>query len=128
MSNHSDYKTIENGLIDLLHHLFLSLTAAFKFVEKFSRKLFFLNAFSFRQISTELNELCPENELFLILKKELGLSDHFQFSYQQKMEIYRLLDCSEQMKKKRQLPYRRLLQILSKTFVLNFLFKCQVER
>ena len=70
-----------------------------------------------RFISSDLDDLCPEEELFLILRKELGLADSYQFPGKQKNEVYHLLNCQDQLKKKRQLPYKRLLHFLSKTFV-----------
>lgn len=74
-----------------------------------------------RFISSDLDDLCPEEELFLILKKELGLPDQYHFTGKQKNEVYTLLNCQDQLKKKRQLPYKRLLHFLSKTFVDAFL-------
>ncbi|CAF2265210.1 unnamed protein product [Rotaria magnacalcarata] len=95
----SEFSNIENGVIDLLHHVFLSLTAAFKY------------------ISSDIEDLCPENELFLILKKELGIADSYRFTDKQKNELYTLLNCTDHMKHKRQLPYKRLLYFLSKTTI-----------
>ncbi|CAF3598885.1 unnamed protein product [Rotaria sp. Silwood1] len=92
----SDFSNIENGIIDLLHHGFLSLTAAFKY------------------ISNDIDDLCPERELFIILKKELGIADNYRFTEKQKNEVYNLLNCTDTMKQKRQLPYKRLLYFLSK--------------
>ncbi|CAF3617577.1 unnamed protein product [Rotaria sp. Silwood1] len=84
----SDFSNIENGIIDLLHHGFLSLTAAFKY------------------ISNDIDDLCPERELFIILKKELGIADNYRFTEKQKNEVYNLLNCTDTMKQKRQLPYK----------------------
>ncbi|CAF3894484.1 unnamed protein product [Rotaria sp. Silwood2] len=95
----SDFNNIENGIIDLLHHVFLSLTAAFKY------------------ISNDIDDLCPERELFLILKKELSIADNYRFTDKQKNEVYNLLNCTDTMKQKRQLPYKRLLYFLSKTTI-----------
>ncbi|CAF4296416.1 unnamed protein product [Rotaria socialis] len=95
----SEFSNIENGVIDLLHHVFLSLTAAFKY------------------ISNDIEDLCPEHELFLILKKELGIADSYRFTDKQKNELYTLLNCTDHMKHKQQLPYKRLLYFLSKTTI-----------
>ncbi|CAF3862527.1 unnamed protein product [Rotaria sordida] len=95
----SDFNNIENGIIDLLHHVFLSLTAAFKY------------------ISNDIDDLCPEKELFIILKKELNIADNYRFTEKQKNEVYNLLNCTDAMKQKRQLPYKRLLYLFSKTTI-----------
>lgn len=73
-----------------------------------------------RFISNDVDDLCPERELFLILKKELCIADDYRFTDKQKNEIYNLLNCTDTMRQKRQLPYKRLLQILSKTCVEEF--------
>ena len=70
-----------------------------------------------RFISIDIDDLCPEKELFLILKKELAIPDNYRFSEKQKNEVYTLLNCTDSMKQKQQLPYKRLLNILSKTLV-----------
>ena len=74
-----------------------------------------------RFISADVDDLCPEKEVFLILKKELCIADDYRFPDKQKNEIYNLLTCTEIMRQKRQLPYKRLLQVLSKTCVTNLL-------
>lgn len=70
-----------------------------------------------RFISNDVNDLCPEKEVFLILKKELAIADDYRFTDKQKIEVYNLLHCTDTMRQKRQIPYKRLLQVLSKTFV-----------
>ncbi len=70
-----------------------------------------------RYISNDINDLCPEKEFFIILKKELSIADNYQFTDKQKNEIYNVLNCTDDNKQKRQLPYQRLLYFLSKTFV-----------
>ena len=70
-----------------------------------------------RYISSDIEDLCPEAELFLILKKELHIPDSYRLTEKQKNELYTLLNCTENMKQKRQLPYNRLLHLLSKTLV-----------
>jgi hypothetical protein len=65
----------------------------------------------------DIDDLCPEKEFFLILKKELSIADNYQFTEKQKNELYTLFNCNDNMKQKRQLPYKRLLYFLSKTFV-----------
>ncbi|CAF1213655.1 unnamed protein product [Adineta steineri] len=93
-SNTSD---IEDGLIDLLHDIFLSLTSA-----------------TINYISRENDDLCSEKELFIVLKKELGIADNYRFTDNQKEEVYTVLNCTNEMKQKRQLPYKRLLYYLMK--------------
>ena len=73
-----------------------------------------LTTFSSRHIAGDVDDLCQEDDLFAVLKRELNLSDNFQFSSKQKNEVYVLLHCSDKQKHKRQLPYKRLLHFLSK--------------
>jgi hypothetical protein len=56
----------------------------------------------------------------MILKSKLSIADNYQFTDQQKNELYNALNCSDENKQKRQLPYKRLLYFLSKTFVEEF--------
>jgi hypothetical protein len=73
--------------------------------------------FSLRYISPDNDDLCSEKELFLMLKKELDISDSYRFTDKQKDEVYNLLNCNDDMREKRQLPYKRLLYLLIKTLV-----------
>ncbi|UJR31026.1 hypothetical protein I4U23_018535 [Adineta vaga] len=91
---------IEDGIIDLLHDTFLSLTSAM-----------------INYISKDNGESCTEKEFFLVLKKELGIADSYQFTDYQKDEIYTALNCSNDMRQRRQVPYKRLLYILIKTTI-----------
>ena len=77
-----------------------------------------------RFISNDVDDLCPQKEVFLILKKELSIADDYRFTDKQKNEVYNLLNCTDTMRQKRQIPYKRLLQVLSKTFVEQF---CQTS-
>jgi hypothetical protein len=52
-----------------------------------------------------------------MLKKELDIPDSYRFTDKQKEEVYNLLNCTDDMREKRQLPYRRLLYLLIKTLV-----------
>jgi len=70
-----------------------------------------------RYISSTIDDLCPENEFFIILKKELSIPDNYRFTDKQKNEIYVLLNTTDEMKEKKQLPYKRILYYLSKVYV-----------
>lgn len=71
--------------------------------------------YTLRYISNDIDDLCPEKELFLILKKELNIADSYRFTEKQKNEVYNLLNCTGELKQKRLLPYKRLLYYLTKT-------------
>ncbi|CAF1365844.1 unnamed protein product, partial [Didymodactylos carnosus] len=94
----SEFSYIENGLIDLMHRIFLSLTAAFKY------------------LSNDSNDLCAEKEFYTIIKKELNINENYSFTNKQKNEICSVLDWHIEMT---QIPYKRFLHYLAKSVELT---------
>lgn len=68
-------------------------------------------------VSRDNGDLCTEKEFFLILKKELGIADTYQFTDYQKDEIYNALNCTNDMRQKRHIPYKRFLYLIIKPLV-----------
>ncbi|CAF1005358.1 unnamed protein product [Adineta ricciae] len=97
----SNLTEVEDSLIDLLHDTFLSLTAAM-----------------INYVSRDNGDLCTEKEFFLVLKKELGIADTYQFTDYQKDEIYNALNCTNDMRQKRHIPYKRFLYLIIKPTIV----------